>query len=128
MSLAIKLQSASSDFQKLQADFAKVVEVRQRLDAQLSENELVKKEFAALTDENTVYKQIGPVLVKQDLAEAKNNIDTRLEFIKSEIKRVEDQLEEIGSNQEKKKQELVDIQTAIQQQNAQQTAAPAASS
>lgn len=43
MSLTIKLQSATSDFQKLQADMAKAVEARQKLEAQLSENELVKK-------------------------------------------------------------------------------------
>jgi prefoldin beta subunit len=43
MSLQIKLQSASEEFQKLQNDLSNTVEARQRLDAQLSENELVKK-------------------------------------------------------------------------------------
>ncbi|TFK36828.1 Prefoldin [Crucibulum laeve] len=123
MSLAIKLQQASAEFQKLQGDLSKAVEARQRLDAQLSENELVKKEFAQLTPENTVFKQIGPVLVKQDQAEAKSNVETRLDFIRGEIKRVESQIKDIESKQEKKKQELVDIQTALQQQ-AQQNAAP----
>jgi len=85
MSLAIKLQSATSEFQKLQGDMAKAVEARQKLEAQLSENELVKKEFSNLTPENTVYKQIGHVLVKQDIVEVKINVDTRLEFIKGEM-------------------------------------------
>jgi chaperonin cofactor prefoldin len=43
MSLEAKLQHASVEYQKLQADLSKAVEARQRLDAQLSENELVKK-------------------------------------------------------------------------------------
>lgn len=43
------------------------------------------KEFATLTQENTVYKLIGPVLVKQDQAEAKSNVDTRLDFIRGEM-------------------------------------------
>ena len=43
------------------------------------------QEFASLTEDNTVYKLVGPVLVKQDQAEAKQNVDTRLEFIKSEM-------------------------------------------
>ena len=43
MSLQARLQTASSDYQKLQADLSNAVEARQRLDAQLSENELVKK-------------------------------------------------------------------------------------
>ncbi|KDR85319.1 hypothetical protein GALMADRAFT_234123 [Galerina marginata CBS 339.88] len=85
MSLQPKLQQASVEFQNLQADLSKVIDARQRLEAQLSENELVKKEFTALTPENTVFKLIGPVLVKQDQAEAKNNVDTRLNFIRSEM-------------------------------------------
>ena len=38
-----------------------------------------------MTDKNTVYKLIGPVLVKQDQAEAKANVAKRLEFITSEM-------------------------------------------
>ena len=43
MSLPARLQVTSSEYQKLQVDLSNVVEARQRLDAQLSENELVKK-------------------------------------------------------------------------------------
>lgn len=64
--------------------------------------------------------------MKQDQPDAKNNVETRLEFIKSEMyacfvslirdyslsdgndsKRVEGQLKELQSGQEKKKQEVV---------------------
>ncbi|KAL1943452.1 hypothetical protein VTO73DRAFT_4527 [Trametes versicolor] len=116
-----RLQTESAEFQKIQAELSSVVEARQKLDAQLSENELVKKEFATLTADNTVYKLVGPVLVQQDQAEARQNVDTRLDFIKSEIKRVEGQLKELGEKGEKKKLELVEIQAALQQ-----GAAPAA--
>ena len=43
MSLQAKLQQASLEFQNLQAELSKVVDARQKLEAQLSENELVKK-------------------------------------------------------------------------------------
>lgn len=43
IALQNRLQSLSADFQKLQGDLSDAVEARQRLDAQLSENELVKK-------------------------------------------------------------------------------------
>jgi prefoldin beta subunit len=43
------------------------------------------QEFAQLTPNNTVYKLVGPVLVPQDQAEAKGNVDTRLEFIRGEM-------------------------------------------
>ncbi|KAK7059071.1 Prefoldin subunit 6 [Paramarasmius palmivorus] len=114
-----KYQSASNEFREIQVELSNAVEARQRLDAQLSENEMVKKEFASLKPENEVYKQIGPVLVRQDQAEAKNNVDTRLEFIRGEIKRIEGQLKEIEGRSEKKKQELVEIQTTLQQQQSQ---------
>lgn len=110
-----RLQAATAEYQKLQAELAAVVEARQKLDAQLSENELVKKEFASLTPNNTVYKLVGPVLVPQDQTEAKSNVDKRLDFIKSDIKRVEAQLKDIGEKSEKKKLDIVEAQTKLQQ-------------
>jgi prefoldin beta subunit len=43
------------------------------------------QEFSQLDSSNTVYKLIGPVLVKQDQADAKANVETRLEYIRSEM-------------------------------------------
>ncbi|VDM33238.1 unnamed protein product, partial [Toxocara canis] len=38
-----------------------------------------------LDDDATVYKLIGPVLVKQDLTEARQNVDKRIDYIKTEM-------------------------------------------
>ncbi|GAA6008511.1 hypothetical protein JCM10207_007138 [Rhodosporidiobolus poonsookiae] len=119
-SLEAKLQSATGIFQKLQNDYAKAVENRQRLDAQKSENEGVKKELAALTAADKVFKLVGPVLLKQEQADARSNVDKRLEWIGGEIKRVEAQLKDFESKLEAKKLEIVHLQTQYQQQ--QQTA------
>lgn len=43
MATPIQLQQLSLDLQNIQADLSKAIEARQRLDAQLSENELVQK-------------------------------------------------------------------------------------
>lgn len=43
------LQTLSNQYQKLQADLSEAVEARQRLDAQLGENELVKKVCSSVT-------------------------------------------------------------------------------
>lgn len=43
------------------------------------------QEFAKLTPNNNIFKQMGPVLVKQDQVEAKANVDKRLEFIAGEM-------------------------------------------
>jgi prefoldin beta subunit len=106
MSLESKLQDISSEIQKIQVTMSKAVTAREKLEAQLQENELVKKvnsrvgsrqsylgsqsppphqEFANLTEDNTVYKLLGPVLVEQDQAEARSTVDTRLDFIRSEM-------------------------------------------
>jgi prefoldin beta subunit len=102
-----KMQQVGSELQKIELELQKCVEVRQRLDSQMNENDQVKKvrqrrstqgsglpaswlvvddqEFAVLKPDNVVYKMVGPVLLKQDQQEAKTNVDKRLEFIKSEM-------------------------------------------
>lgn len=104
-SLQDRIESLSREYQKLQRDLSAAVESRQRLEAQLSENELVEKvcsepemmpcsqsdqsavvqEFKSLSSDNVVYKLVGPVLVEQDQAEAKSNVKTRLDFIRAEM-------------------------------------------
>jgi prefoldin beta subunit len=44
-----------------------------------------QQEFSLLKSHNTVYKLVGPSLVPQDQAEAKQNVEKRLEFIRSEM-------------------------------------------
>ncbi|WWD08736.1 hypothetical protein V865_006849 [Kwoniella europaea PYCC6329] len=113
-SLQAQLQSSSIAFQKIEAELAGVIEARQRLDSQLSENELVLKEFNQLKSHNTVYKLVGPSLVPQDQNEAKVNVEKRLDFIKSEIKRVESQLKESEEKAAKKKDEIMGLQQQFQ--------------
>lgn len=43
------------------------------------------QELELVNDEANVYKLIGPVLVKQDLAEAKANVKKRIEYISAEL-------------------------------------------
>jgi prefoldin beta subunit len=43
MSLQTKFQTASAEYQKMQADLSNLVESRQILGAKLAENDLVKK-------------------------------------------------------------------------------------
>ncbi|BEJ11213.1 hypothetical protein CspHIS471_0106350 [Cutaneotrichosporon sp. HIS471] len=109
-----KLQVTSRDFQKLEAEMTSVIEARQRLDAQQSENEQVLKELASLKAHNTVYKLIGPGLVQQDPIEAKANVEKRLEFIKNEIKRVEGQIKDQEAVAGKKKEEIMALQREFQ--------------
>lgn len=45
----------------------------------------VLKELDLLNEDTNVYKLIGPVLVKQDLAEANANVRKRIEYITAEL-------------------------------------------
>lgn len=46
---------------------------------------MVKQELDLVHDETKVYKMVGPVLLKQDLEEAKTNVKKRIEFINHEL-------------------------------------------
>ncbi|KAJ4834932.1 hypothetical protein Tsubulata_020897, partial [Turnera subulata] len=60
-------------------------QVRKKYTIQLGENELVLKELDLLREDANVFKLIGPVLVKQDLAEANANVRKRIEYISAEL-------------------------------------------
>ena len=49
MSLEARLQVATAEYQKIRGDLATAVDARQRLGAQLTENEMVKKVNVSLT-------------------------------------------------------------------------------
>ncbi|KAK6932216.1 Prefoldin beta-like [Dillenia turbinata] len=69
-------------------EIAKNHQVRKKYTIQLGENELVLKELDLLNEDANVYKLIGPVLVKQDLAEANANVRKRIDYISAELLRV----------------------------------------
>ncbi|CAD6590618.1 MAG: hypothetical protein TREMPRED_005819 [Tremellales sp. Tagirdzhanova-0007] len=71
-------------------------------------------EFAHLKPHNTVYKLVGPSLVPQEQAEARVNVEKRLEYIRNEVKRVETQLKESEERGGKKKEEIIALQQELQ--------------
>lgn len=98
--LSEKMQKVAMELQKIETELQSSIEVRQRLDSQLTENEQVKKvghvflqrkvlmsrqEFASLKEDDIVYKAIGPALLKQEQGEAKSNVEKRIEYIQSEM-------------------------------------------
>ncbi|KAI4668694.1 uncharacterized protein J4E78_002522 [Alternaria triticimaculans] len=100
-----KLQALSDSYQGLQAELGTAVEARQKLESQQQENSTVKKEFDILDDDANIYKQIGPVLLKQDKTEAVMSVNGRLEFIDKQIKDIEKQIQGIQDKSEKIKGE-----------------------
>lgn len=63
-----------------------------------------------------VYKLHGPVLVKQDLDESRQNVGKRMDYIKKELKRCNDQIEDLEKKQDKHRENIQKLQQKLQQQ------------
>lgn len=96
------------------ADLQGAVEARQKLEAQQSENQAVKKEFDGLDEDAGIYKLIGPVLLKQERTEAVSAVDGRLDYIGKEIDRTEDRIKELETAADNKRVELMQLQQKMQ--------------
>lgn len=86
---------ADEEYQKMQLiqkDIQQLAFSKQQTLAQFNENTLVKDELDLLTDQDTVYKLVGPALLKVDVEEAKGNVQKRLEFIEAEMKKIDNQI------------------------------------
>jgi prefoldin beta subunit len=63
-----------------------------------------------LEDDAKVYKLIGPVLVKQDLNEARGNVEKRLDYIRAENDRLEKKGEEMSKKYAAAQRDIIDLQ------------------
>ncbi|KAH0439194.1 prefoldin subunit 6 [Colletotrichum kahawae] len=109
-----KLQKLSEEYTALQNELQTTVQARQKLEAQKQENLGVKEEFDQLKDGEQIYKLVGPVLLKQDKVEAESTVKGRLDFINKEIERHEGQIRDVQGKLEKKKGDIIQLQTSAQ--------------
>ncbi|XP_070490807.1 probable prefoldin subunit 6 [Chironomus tepperi] len=109
-----KLQIELDSFKATQKEYSKFVQQRQLLDGQLNENQNVLEEMNLLAeDKNTVYKLIGPILVKQSLAESKQNVSKRIDYISNELKKCNDRLTNAEKDQDKHRENLGKLQQQL---------------
>ena len=78
-----------------------------------AENNIVKKELALLDDEDVVYKLIGPILVQQEISDAKIQVDSRIEMINKEIHKLEKNYQTNSKKIEGNRQKIADIQAKL---------------
>lgn len=104
------LENKANDVKKLQKDIDKNHQVKKKYTIQLGENELVLKELDLLNDDTNVYKLIGPVLVKQDLAEANANVRKRIEYISAELKRLDATRQDLEEKYNSKNEAILKLQ------------------
>ena len=116
-------QGEVEKYQQLQKDLSKSMSGRQKLEAQLTEN-IVKEELALLDGSYVVVKFLGPVLVKQELGEARATVGKRLDYITAEIKRYESQLRDLEQQLERQRETLAQLQQEFQRAQAARAGAP----
>lgn len=61
-----------------------------------------------------VYKLYGPVLVKQDLEESRQNVNKRIDYINKELKRCQETLGILEKKQDKQREILHKLQQQFQ--------------
>ena len=98
-----EINETSRAIQDLNLKLQTLAEQQAQATIQLRECKLVLDEFQYLDDTDVIMKQSGPTLMKQDLKEAKENIEGRIKFIENQIKSLEQSIE--TTSQELKKKE-----------------------
>lgn len=61
-----------------------------------------------------IFKQVGPVLIKNDLSEAKDTVEKRLEFITGELKKTESFIQTKETQAQELAQKIQEMQMAMQ--------------
>ncbi|XP_055534065.1 probable prefoldin subunit 6 [Wyeomyia smithii] len=113
-----RLESELKNYKDAQKEFNKLVQQQQLLDGQYNENKNVLEELQLLKPTNTVYKLYGPVLVKQELEESKQNVAKRIEYINKELKKCTDNITSLEQKQDKYRANLQKLQRQYQNQIA----------
>ncbi|XP_017003824.1 probable prefoldin subunit 6 [Drosophila takahashii] len=105
-----KMQTEVESYQNLQKSCVKMVKQRALLESQLNENKCVLDELNLLGPDNKVYKLFGPVLVKQELEDSRQNVGKRIEYISKELKSSSDTLENMEKDMLKHREAVTKYQ------------------
>mmetsp|Transcript_11875 Transcript_11875/g.27843 ORF Transcript_11875/g.27843 Transcript_11875/m.27843 type:complete len:142 (+) Transcript_11875:77-502(+) len=104
------IEDEMSMYRQLEAQQNHILSTRQSSLAQLRENEMVKDEMERLEEDAPVFKLVGPVLMRQDPDEAKQNVEKRIEFIRGEIKKSEAKIEENKKRMQEHGEKIMKLQ------------------
>ena len=122
----VRLSELSAQFQQSQTTVLDLVNRRKQVDAQLTENDNVKHEFDKIVDTDgnnsgggvsvrvpRIYKVSGPVLLQQDISEARSTVSRRLQLLGEERDRLETEMKKAVTNAQRLQQEIVSARGEI---------------
>lgn len=108
------IEKMVEDMKEKQAELRKAGAGMQGLQSQLSENALVREELERLADGAKVYKLVGPVLIGQELDEAKATVSTRIGFIEGEVGKAQARVTALETENQKAQVVVVKAQQEFQ--------------
>jgi len=117
--LASAVDAEVAKFRELEEELQKLQSDMQILESQLTENRMVQMELDLVDESCKVYKQIGPVLMKQDLEEARDTVKKRLEFIGGEKQKLESKITDVEQKGIQLSQKIQGMQRQLQDTTAQ---------
>jgi len=113
--MAAAVDAEVARFRELQEEVQKLRNDQQTLMGQQNENDMVKAELDLLDDGACVYKMVGPVLMRNDLDDAKQTVEKRLEYITGELNKLEKKIEDTEKKASEAAEKVQKMQSAMQQ-------------
>lgn len=102
------LEETAKQVEMARVEYQELLEKRGQIFFQQRECEMVLEEFEFLNETDVVMKKNGPILVKQDLEDAKSEIQNTVSIIKTQLQNCEKELEE-------KQKTLLQAETKLQE-------------
>ena len=103
------------EIESLEKDQSRIRVAINSFENKKNENSMVKSELGLLENDDVVYKLIGPILVKQEINEAKLQVDHRLEMINKEINKLDKNYRDNNTKIEENRKSLIEIQNKLLQ-------------
>ena len=121
--LASAVDAEIAQFRELQEQLHGLRGDLQVLMGQQTENEMVQTELNLALKDEAIYKRVGPVLVRQELDDAKETVAKRLEFIQKEQDKLKTKLQSLEQQLQEKGRKIGEMQANMQRMTAQAVAA-----
>ena len=117
--LASAVDAEVAKYRQLQEELQRLQSDMQIYESQLTENRMVQQELDLVDEASRVYKQIGPVLVLQDVEDARDTVKKRLDFIGGEKTKLESKINELEQKGIELSQTIQKMQRQLQETTAQ---------
>ena len=115
MELYKKYEFQIKEIESLEKEQSRIRIALSSFENKKNENSMVKSELGLLENDDVVYKLIGPILVKQEIYEAKLQVDHRLEMINKEINKLDKNYRDNNTKIEENRKSLIEIQNKLLQ-------------